>query len=58
LLPTINHQLPASFATTLPPGSDLDSAILATLSPGNYTAILRGRNNTTGIGLVEVYNLQ
>jgi hypothetical protein len=30
---------------------------VATLAPGNYTAIVRGKNNTTGIGLVEVYNL-
>ena len=28
-----------------------------TLSPGAYTAIERGKTNTTGIGLVEVYNL-
>jgi hypothetical protein len=30
---------------------------LATLQPGNYTAIVRGKNNTTGVALVEVYNL-
>jgi hypothetical protein len=35
----------------------LDSAIVRTLVPGNYTAVLRGVNNGTGIGLVEVYNL-
>ncbi len=45
-------------ATTIPPSNDLESAIVATLSPGNYTAIVRGKNNTTGVGLVEVYNLQ
>jgi hypothetical protein len=44
-------------ATTIPPNSDKDSAILATLTPGAYTAILRGGNNTTGIGLIEAYNL-
>jgi hypothetical protein len=44
-------------ATTIPPSSDLESAIVATLAPGNYTAIVRGKNNTTGVGLVEVYNL-
>jgi hypothetical protein len=44
-------------ATTIPPTSDLESAIVATLAPGNYTAIVRGKNNTTGVGLVEVYNL-
>jgi hypothetical protein len=45
-------------ATTIPPTDDLESALVATLAPGNYTAIIRGKNNTTGVGLVEVYNLQ
>ena len=45
-------------ATSIPPTNDLESALVATLAPGNYTAILSGKNNTTGIGLVEVYNLQ
>jgi hypothetical protein len=44
-------------ATTLAPLNDLESAIVATLSPGSCTAIVRGKNNGTGIGLVEVYNL-
>jgi hypothetical protein len=46
-------------ATTVPPSNDLESAIVATL-PANdsaYTAIVRGANNGTGIGLVEVYDL-
>jgi hypothetical protein len=34
-----------------------ESAIIANLPPGNYTAIVRGVNNTTGVGLVEVYDL-
>jgi hypothetical protein len=34
-----------------------ESAIIANLQPGNYTAILRGVNNTTGVALVEVYDL-
>lgn len=41
----------------VPPADDRESAIVATLSPGNYTAVLRGKNNTTGLALVEVYNL-
>jgi hypothetical protein len=41
----------------LAPGNDLDSAIFTTLPPGVYTAILRGKNGTTGIGLVEMYDL-
>gem|GEM_PF-750779 len=43
--------------TTIPPTDDLESAIVATLDPGAYTAIVRGKNETTGIGLVEVYDL-
>jgi hypothetical protein len=42
-------------ATGLAPRNDLESAILQDLHPGNYTAILSGRNNTTGIGLIEIY---
>jgi len=34
-----------------------ESAIIATLLPGNYTAIMRGVDNTTGVALVEVYDL-
>ncbi len=44
-------------ATTIPPNKDREPAILATLVPGNYTAVVRGKNNTTGVGLVEAYNL-
>jgi hypothetical protein len=39
------------------PTDPSESAIIATLPPGNYTAILRGVNNTTGIALVDVYDL-
>jgi hypothetical protein len=45
-------------ATTLAPPNELEAAIVRTLVPGNYTAVVRGANNSTGIGLVEVYNLQ
>ena len=44
--------------TGIPPQHDLESAILATLPPGQYTAVLAGINNTTGNGLVEVYDLE
>ncbi|MBA2434544.1 MAG: hypothetical protein M3480_02255, partial [Verrucomicrobiota bacterium] len=45
-------------AANLAPGDERESAILASLQPGNYTAIVRGQGNTTGgVGLVEVYNL-
>ena len=45
-------------ATTIPPTNDNEAAILATLVPGNYTAIVRGKNNATGIAVVEAYSLQ
>lgn len=45
-------------ATGVPPTNDKESAIVATLNPGNYTAIVRGVNNTTGVALVEAYDLQ
>jgi plastocyanin len=44
-------------ATGLQPSNDLESAVLETLAPGAYTAIVAGKNGTTGVGLVEVYNL-
>jgi hypothetical protein len=45
-------------ATTIAPTNDLESAILQTLPPGAYTAIVRGKNNSTGVALVEAYALQ
>ncbi len=44
-------------ATGLAPSDDLESAIVATLDPGPYTAILRGVNGGIGVGLVEAYDL-
>lgn len=41
----------------LAPGSDREAALIATLPAGNYTAVLRGTNGSTGIGLMEVYDL-
>ena len=44
-------------ATTLAPPDTRESAIIVTCGAGNYTAIVRGVNNTTGVALVEVYDL-
>ena len=44
-------------ATTIPPSDDLESAIVRTLDPGAYTAVMRGKGDTIGVGLVEVYDL-
>ena len=43
-------------ATGLEPTNDLESAVLLTLAPGSYTAIVRGNNGGSGIGLVEAYD--
>ncbi|HEY2139462.1 MAG TPA: hypothetical protein VGH00_05235, partial [Chthoniobacterales bacterium] len=44
-------------AEGLAPSQPAESALQITLSPGNYTAIVRGAGGATGIGLVEVYDL-
>jgi len=44
-------------ATGIPPNDDRESAIVATLDPGAYTAILEGKDGTTGTALVEAYDL-
>ena len=43
--------------TTIPPSHDLEAAIVATLPPAPYTAVVRGSGDGTGIALVEVYAL-
>ena len=45
-------------AAGLAPGHDEEAALVETLGPGAYTAIVRGSGRTTGVGLVEVYNIQ
>ena len=44
--------------STIPPPNNAESAIVRTLTPANYTAIVRGVNNTTGIAVIEMYALQ
>ncbi|MFL6520040.1 MAG: DVUA0089 family protein [Chthoniobacterales bacterium] len=52
-------QVQAVRAVNLAPSDDRESAIVnAFLSPGNYTAIVRGANNTTGVALVEAFRIQ
>ncbi len=48
----------AEIQATIPPANDLEAAIVATLVPGNYTAVVRDAGEGSGIGLVEVYNLE
>jgi hypothetical protein len=44
-------------ATGRAPSNDLESAIVADLLPGSYTAVLKGNESNTGVGLVEIYDL-
>ena len=44
-------------ASTVPPANEAESAIVKSLAPGNYTAIVRGSQGTTGVALVEAYQL-
>lgn len=44
-------------ATGIPPINDFESAIDVTLMPGTYTAVVRGKNNTSGVALIEIYDL-
>jgi cytochrome c peroxidase len=45
-------------ASGLAPANPNESAIFATLSPGQFTAILAGKNGGTGLGIIEIYNLR
>jgi sugar lactone lactonase YvrE len=47
------NQIPVNFQ----PADSHEPAILATLQPGSFTAILRGKNGGTGVGLIEMYDL-
>ena len=44
--------------TGIAPSDDAESAIVRTLPPGAYTAVLRGANQTEGVGVVEIYDLE
>jgi hypothetical protein len=53
-----DSQQAAIASAGLAPASDSESAILADLPPGTYTAIVSGVNGASGIALVEAYHLQ
>jgi hypothetical protein len=44
-------------SSNLAPTDDLESAIIANLAPGNYTAVVRGVGDTTGTGIVDAYDM-
>jgi hypothetical protein len=52
-----NSTQATQISQSLPPTNNREAAIIATLGAGNYTAVVRGANNSTGVGLVEVYDL-
>jgi hypothetical protein len=52
-----SHQQQEIVDTTVAPTDDRESAIVAAFEPGNYTAVVRGKDGSTGIGLVEIYDL-
>ena len=52
-----NSPQASEIAAAMPPANGRESAVIATLGAGNYTAIVRGVDNAPGIGLVEVFDL-
>jgi hypothetical protein len=54
---TNQSQQAAIQATGLAPSDDHEAALMLELAPGAFTAVVRGKNNTTGVGLVEIYDL-
>ena len=52
-----NNQQTEIEATGIPPSNDAESALVTTLTTGAYTVIERGKQETTGVGLIEVYDL-
>lgn len=55
--PALTNQVVDIIASTVPPVHKMESAIIATLNPGAYTAVVRGATNDTGIAVVEAYDL-
>jgi len=53
----LSPQLSEILGSTIPPVNPLESAIVATVGAGNYTAIVRGVDGTSGVALVEVFDL-
>jgi hypothetical protein len=50
-------QREAATATLLYPPDDRESVVVAFPPPGNYTAIVRGKDDTTGVAIVEAYRM-
>ncbi|MDQ6808019.1 MAG: hypothetical protein M3Z64_01115 [Verrucomicrobiota bacterium] len=52
---TLDQQALQSFG--LAPASDKEAALITTLDPGSYTAVIRGKNDITGVALAEIYRV-
>jgi hypothetical protein len=52
-----DSQAAAIQATTIPPNDPREAAILRDLTPGAYTALVRGKNGTTGVAVIDAYQL-
>jgi hypothetical protein len=52
-----NANVAQIIATGIPPADDLESALLVRLEPGAYTTVVSGAGTSTGIALVEVYEI-
>lgn len=52
-----SNQQAAIIGTGVAPTRDAESAVVTSLAPGSYTAIVRGANGSTGVAVVEVYQL-
>src|SRR5207237_8861993 len=53
-----DQQQAAIEQTGIPPNDPSESAIVAELAPGAYTAIVAGHDDASGVALIEVYNLR
>jgi hypothetical protein len=53
-----DQQQSAIEQTGLRPNDPLESALVADLPPGAYTAVVAGQDNSSGVALIELYNLQ
>jgi len=50
-------QVTEILATGIPPNDGREAALIATVAPGDYTAVVKGANGSQGVGLIEIYDL-
>jgi hypothetical protein len=52
-----SDQKAAIIESKVPPRNDIEAAIVTTVNPGAYTAIVRGKDGASGVAMVEAYQL-